>query len=368
MVAAVRPGHDRHRVRCAGPPAGARRAGGGRRPRAAARPPPSSLRGGRGDVAAGGRGVVRRRAAGRVRQRHLPRGHGRGVPARQRRRPGPGPRSAWPSSSAARPCSCSTTRRRGARRGGDPGDLRDRVGRGSALRNRPTQAVAAEERAAHAERERESAARIAVAEERVRVARELHDIVAHAVSVMVLQTGAVRHRLPDASAEDAEALRASSRPGARRSSRCAAWSARCAGPTSRPSSRPQPGLARLDALLEEVRRAGLPVDLHVDGEPFPLPAGDRPVRLPHRAGGADEHAQARRRRPGRRPHPLRAERAAHRGARRRRRQRAAATASGTGSSACASASRCTAARWRRRNADGGGFLLRTRLPLDGARR
>ena len=68
---------------------------------------------------------------------------------------------------------------------------------GWALRERAEQAEAAEERAVRAEREREAAARVAVAEERARIARELHDIVAHAVSVMVLQVGAVRHKLPD---------------------------------------------------------------------------------------------------------------------------------------------------------------------------
>src|SRR5207249_9836289 len=78
---------------------------------------------------------------------------------------------------------------------------------GFALRERAAQAEAAEGRAAQAERERDAAARIAVAEERVRIARELHDIVAHAVSVMVLQVGAVRHKLPDELAEDSEALR-----------------------------------------------------------------------------------------------------------------------------------------------------------------
>ena len=65
---------------------------------------------------------------------------------------------------------------------------------------------AAEMRATLAEREREAAARIAVAEERARIARELHDIVAHAMSVMVLQVGAVRHRLPHTLEEDKDAL------------------------------------------------------------------------------------------------------------------------------------------------------------------
>ena len=78
---------------------------------------------------------------------------------------------------------------------------------GYAMRERAEQAEAAEMRASElAEREREAAARVAVAEERTRIARELHDIVAHAMSVMVLQVGAVRHKLPDPLEEDREAL------------------------------------------------------------------------------------------------------------------------------------------------------------------
>jgi len=142
---------------------------------------------------------------------------------------------------------------------------------GFALRERAAQAEAAEERAAAAEREREAAARVAVAEERARIARELHDIVAHAVSVMVLQVGAVRHKLPDALAEDADALR-----GVETTGRAAlAEMRRLLGAMRRdgdsPELSPQPGLGRLDSLVVEVTRAGLPVRLHVEGEPFPLP-------------------------------------------------------------------------------------------------
>jgi signal transduction histidine kinase len=142
---------------------------------------------------------------------------------------------------------------------------------GFTLRERAAQAEAAEERATQAEREREAAARIAVAEERARIARELHDIVAHAVSVMTLQVGAVRHKLPDDLAEDAEALRSVERTG-----RTALTEMRrLLGAMRRDGDDlelgPQPGLNGLDSLLDEVGRAGLPVRLHVEGEPYPLP-------------------------------------------------------------------------------------------------
>jgi signal transduction histidine kinase len=142
---------------------------------------------------------------------------------------------------------------------------------GYALRERTEQVQAAELRATLAERERDAAARIAVAEERARIARELHDIVAHAVSVMVLQVGAVRHNLSKELADDAEALR-----GVEKAGRTAlAEMRRLLGAMRRDGDdlalTPQPGLDGLDSLLEEVGRAGLPVRLHVDGEPAPLP-------------------------------------------------------------------------------------------------
>src|SRR5688500_10269981 len=144
---------------------------------------------------------------------------------------------------------------------------------GYALRERAEQAEAAEERAAHAEREREAAKRVAVAEERARIARELHDIVAHAVSVMVLQVGAVRHKLPDALAEDRDALRGVERAGRTALTEMRRLLAAMRREGDEAELLPQPGLDELDSLLDEIGRAGLPVELHVDGEPFPLPRG-----------------------------------------------------------------------------------------------
>jgi signal transduction histidine kinase len=119
---------------------------------------------------------------------------------------------------------------------------------GYALRERAEQAEAAEERAAQAEREREAAARVAVAEERARIARELHDIVAHAVSVMVLQVGAVRHRLPDALAEQRDALRGR-RAGRADSARRNAPSPRRDAPRRGRSRAPAPARPRRPRLI-----------------------------------------------------------------------------------------------------------------------
>ena len=144
---------------------------------------------------------------------------------------------------------------------------------GFAVRERAEQAEAAEVRATEAELARDAAARIAVAEERARIARELHDIVAHAVSVMVLQVGAVRHKLPDALAEERDAL-----SGVERVGRAALTEMRRLLAVMRRDGdpaelAPQPGLDGLGSLVKDIGRAGLPVELHVEGEPFPLPRG-----------------------------------------------------------------------------------------------
>ncbi len=144
---------------------------------------------------------------------------------------------------------------------------------GFALRARTEQTEAAEERAARAERERETAARLAVAEERSRIARELHDVVAHAVSVMVLQVGAVRHRMAETDSGDGEALRAVEEAGrtALREMPRLLNAMRSEGDTL--ELLPHPGLDDLSGLLTDVRSAGLPVELRVHGPAYPLPPG-----------------------------------------------------------------------------------------------
>lgn len=144
---------------------------------------------------------------------------------------------------------------------------------GYALHERTTRTEAAEERADRAERDREAAARVAVAEERARIARELHDVVAHAVGVMVLQVGAVRHRMPESDAETRQALENVEKAGRT----ALAEMRRLLGAMRREDEQaelsPQPGLADLDRLLDDVRAAGLEVRLNVHGDPVPLPPG-----------------------------------------------------------------------------------------------
>jgi signal transduction histidine kinase len=166
----------------------------------------------------------------------------------------------------------------------NPGHARDQLiftpllfaivwGAGFALQQRVRHAEAAERRAVHAEDEREGAARVAASEERARIARELHDTIAHAVSVMVLQVGAVRHQLPESHQEHKNALHDVEQAG-----RAALTDMRHLLDAMRDDGggvelAPQPGLDRLDGLLEDIRRAGLPVRLRVTGDRFPLPGG-----------------------------------------------------------------------------------------------
>ena len=145
--------------------------------------------------------------------------------------------------------------------------VRERAERAEAAEVR---AVLAEREREAAEREREAAARVAVAEERARIARELHDVVAHAVSMMVLQVGAVRHNVLEGQAADVDALHVAERMGRT----ALAEMRQLLGAMRRNGDAvefaPQPGLDDLQTLVEDVGRAGLPVHLHVDGDPIPV--------------------------------------------------------------------------------------------------
>jgi signal transduction histidine kinase len=122
--------------------------------------------------------------------------------------------------------------------------------------------------------EQELRSRWAVAEERARIARELHDVVAHSVSVMVVQAGAARRTLATSPGQATTALGQIESTG-----RQALVEMRRLLGLLRDGDRddaalaPQPGLAHLESLAEAAREAGLPVEVEVEGEPRPLPAG-----------------------------------------------------------------------------------------------
>jgi len=138
---------------------------------------------------------------------------------------------------------------------------------------RSAYAAALHERAERAERERETAARVAVAEERARIARELHDVVAHSVSVMVLQSGAVRRLLDEHQTREREALGAVERTGREALAEMRRLLGVLRAPDEQAELAPQPGLSELPALVARTEAAGLPVALRVEGEPSALPLG-----------------------------------------------------------------------------------------------
>jgi signal transduction histidine kinase len=146
-------------------------------------------------------------------------------------------------------------------------------GVGRALERRTNEAARLERQAAVLEKEREQRAREAIAEERARIARELHDIVAHGVSTMVLQVGGVRRRLTTDQRAELDVLMNVEETGRR----SLVEMHRMLGIMRRADNgnllSPQPGLGRLDELAESMRAAGLPVEVTVEGEPADLPSG-----------------------------------------------------------------------------------------------
>lgn len=144
---------------------------------------------------------------------------------------------------------------------------------GRALRGRRHEVVTLEKEAERAEEERERRAREAVLEERSRIARELHDVVAHSVSVMVMQTGVVRRRLAEHRPDDAELLDEVERTGRDALGELRRLLGLLRTDEDELALAPQPGIDRIGSLIETVREAGLDVDLRVEGEAVRLSPG-----------------------------------------------------------------------------------------------
>ena len=143
---------------------------------------------------------------------------------------------------------------------------------GRDLRRRRQRVVDLEDRAAQLEREREEQAQLAVAEERGRIARELHDVIAHGVSVIVVQAQAGPHLMHDPQRLRGvfNAIESSGRDALVELRRLLGI---LRSGDEQLAIGPQPGLGSLRSLIEQMRRSGLPVELRIEGEPVHLPAG-----------------------------------------------------------------------------------------------
>ncbi|SFD29417.1 sensor histidine kinase [Streptomyces aidingensis] len=159
---------------------------------------------------------------------------------------------------------------------------------GDSLRTRRAYYAELEERAGRLEQEREARARMAVVAERARIARELHDVVAHNVSVMVVQADGAAYVLDKDVEQARNALRTISTTGRQaltemrrllgvlRESNATAGGAApgTAGAAAREQDYlPQPGVEQLGELVQRIRDTGLPVDFRIEGSPRPLPSG-----------------------------------------------------------------------------------------------
>ena len=143
---------------------------------------------------------------------------------------------------------------------------------GDYLRTRRAYVAQLEERAARLERERDQDRRLAADEERTRIARELHDVVAHDVSVIAIQAGAARAvqlSKPEAAAKALGLIETTARETLIELNRLLGVLRSSNGAT--PDRSPQPGIDQLPGLVEELRAAGLEVDARVDGAAQPLP-------------------------------------------------------------------------------------------------
>ncbi|MCF6523661.1 sensor histidine kinase [Streptomyces sp. JJ36] len=146
---------------------------------------------------------------------------------------------------------------------------------GDSLRTRRAYYRQLEERAARLEKEREAQAKVAVAAERARIARELHDVVAHNVSVMVVQADGAAYVLDSAPDQTRTALETISGTGRQALAEMRRLlGVLRTGETTRDGGEyvPQPGVEQLTELVDQVRGAGLTVDFRIEGTPRPLPS------------------------------------------------------------------------------------------------
>jgi signal transduction histidine kinase len=137
---------------------------------------------------------------------------------------------------------------------------------GDGTRRRQEAILAARQRAAELERAREELARTAVVEERLRIARELHDVVAHSMSIIAVQSGVGAHVLdsqPEEARKALAAVEATSRQALTEMRRLLGVLRQEAEPSG--SLAPSPGLAEVDALAAEVARAGARVEVRIEG-------------------------------------------------------------------------------------------------------
>jgi signal transduction histidine kinase len=146
---------------------------------------------------------------------------------------------------------------------------------GDSMRYRRAYYANLEEHAARLERDRDAQAQVAAAAERARIARELHDVVAHNVSVMVVQADGAAYALGTDPGRAREALTAISATGrqALTEMRVLLGVLRRNDESAETTLAPLPGLGQLDELLEQTRAAGVPVSCAIEGMPQPLPGG-----------------------------------------------------------------------------------------------
>ncbi len=137
-------------------------------------------------------------------------------------------------------------------------------------RNRQAHLVRVEDRALRAETQRDEEVARAAAQERTRIARELHDVVAHHVSLMAVQAEAAASLLPDRSAEAAKSVEVITSTARQALTELRRLLGVLRGPAIPLETSPSVSLADLDALLDQVRGSGLPVELTVLGTPVPL--------------------------------------------------------------------------------------------------